>query len=174
MNDENTDWIKKPPTCDRASGRLAVAPPCHRPSAPPPSPHWSKAPPGNHAIGQTGGLLCPMSGGAGFPAAVRYSSGLWRRRRLGSVTVARLPRDDGGHRARRLRAERCSREAAIRHGGSFGAEGPVLSAPCSTGLPPAADATLGGTRGNDAEPGEVLLALPTPFPGSLGLPSSRP
>ena len=81
---------------------------------------------------------------------------------VGRVTVARPWRDDGGLGDRRLRAERCSREAANHHGGSSGAEGPVVPAPCSTALPTAADATHSGARGRGAEPGEELLALYIP------------
>lgn len=116
-----------------------------------------------------------MGGGAGFPAAVCSSSGTWRRRRrLRSVTVAGLRHDNGGLGSRRLRAERCCREAAIRHGGSSGAEGPVLSSPRSAALSSAADTTFGGVGGHGAEPGEELFALPTPVPGSLGLPWASP
>lgn len=104
----------------------------------------------------------PMGSAAGFPAAIHYSSGSWRPRRLKRITVAGLRCDDGGLRARRLRAERCGREAATYHGGNSSAKNPVLPAPCPTALPPAADTTFGGARGHRAEPGEKLLALPTP------------
>lgn len=103
-----------------------------------------------------------------FPRAVCSLSGSWRRRRqLGSATALLLRRDDGGLGARRLRAERCGREAAIRHGGSSDAEEPVLSASRSPTVSPAADPTLGGAGGHGAQPGEELFALPTPVPGSL-------
>lgn len=119
-----------------------------------------------------------MGGGAGFPAAVCSSSGSWRRRRrrrrLRSLTVARLRRVDGGLGARRLRAQRCSGEAAVRRGWGSGAEGPVLSAPRPAALSPAADTTLDGAGGHGAEPGEELFALPTPVPGFGGLPRPRP
>lgn len=115
-----------------------------------------------------------MNGGVGFPAAIRYSSGSWRLWQLKSITVAGLRSDDGGPRARRLRAERCSREAAIYHGGSSSAENPVLPAPRTTALPPAADATLGGAGGHGAEPGEELLAPPILVSPFFGVPLAPP
>lgn len=96
-----------------------------------------------------------MGGGAGFPAAVRYSRRSWRRRQL-NVTVFQLRCDHGGLGAWRLRAERC-------------AEGPVLPAPRSSGLPPPADATPGSARGHSAEPGEELPAQPSPGPSLRSL-----
>lgn len=106
---------------------------------------------------RAGGLV-QWAAAPAFPRPFAVGVGAGCGRLLKGVTDGRAPaarwRDDGGGGGRRLRAERRGGEAALRHGGRPGAEKPVVPASCPSALPPAADATRGGSRGHGAEPGE--------------------
>ena len=169
MNDENTDGIKNKLLNARSSIKLRS-----RDSTLPNTPLRLLALIGQKRRLATLRLARPAAGRVQWAAAPAFPRPFAVRWRLRRVTVAGLRSDDGGLGARRLRAERCSREVAIHHGGSSGTEGPVLPAPRSTALPPAADEALGGARGHGAEPGEELLTLPISVPGSPGSPLVPP